>query len=128
MLTDVTFHSTIALMTPVSGFVYDGKSSISRSNGVRCVIHGRVSIWPSSISPMIRRSRRQRIARGEASSSRGGGTADRGSSPASVTMPTNTSRPVSATYSKRAAHRLRAARRVEHDRVKRAVGQLVHTP
>ena len=46
--------STTALMTPVSGCVYEGKTSISSSNAARCVIQGRVSIWPSSISSMIR--------------------------------------------------------------------------
>src|SRR5262249_15808200 len=46
--------STIALMTPVSALVYDGKCSIISANGVRCVIHGRVSIRPSSIRPMMR--------------------------------------------------------------------------
>ena len=42
--------STTALMTPVSGRVYDGKTSISSSNAARWVIQGRVSIWPSSMS------------------------------------------------------------------------------
>src|SRR6478735_1465954 len=45
--------STTALITPVSGRVYDGNTSIRSSNAVRCVIHGRVSIVPSSISRMM---------------------------------------------------------------------------
>src|SRR3954451_22936071 len=46
--------STIALMTPVSGFVYAGKFSATASKAQRWVIHGLVSIFPSSISLMIR--------------------------------------------------------------------------
>ena len=52
--------STTALMTPVSGLVNDGKTPGRSSKPVRWVIHGPVSIWPSSIRPMIRRE----VARG----------------------------------------------------------------
>src|SRR5271155_876241 len=45
--------SMIALITPVSGRVYDGNTSITSANAVRCVIHGRVSSFPSSMSRMM---------------------------------------------------------------------------
>ena len=44
----------IALITPVSGFVNDSKSSSTAAKSVRWVIHGSVLIVPSSISLMIR--------------------------------------------------------------------------
>src|SRR5258706_4962210 len=44
----------MALITPVSGLVYEGKWLINSSKLDRCVIHGLVSIFPSSISWMIR--------------------------------------------------------------------------
>ena len=46
--------SITALITPDSGRTYASKLSITASNAVRCVIHGLVSIVPSSISPMMR--------------------------------------------------------------------------
>ena len=44
----------MALMTPVSGFIQRVNSPIMASNGHWWLIQGRVSIWPSSISWMIR--------------------------------------------------------------------------
>ena len=69
--------STIAFTTPVSGLVNEGNSSMSRSNVVRCVIHGRVSIWPISMSPMMRLSPPAVRCATRIQSFRAGATADR---------------------------------------------------
>src|SRR5262249_8545988 len=52
--------STTALMTPVSGRVYEGKTSINSSNFARCVIQGPVPISPSSMSLMMREKSAER--------------------------------------------------------------------
>ena len=118
--------STTALITPVSGLVYDGKTSINPPNGVRCVIHGRVSIRPSSISPMIRLKspgialRDDRIVISRRWNSGSGKTDGVGDNADKHDPPRERDK------LERPAHRLRIAGRVEDDRVKRAVGLLAH--